>query len=267
MILNFSKYHGTGNDFIMIDNRNSVIRNAELNADLIAQLCHRHFGISGDGLILINNSPTSDFEMVYFNSDGKQGSMCGNGGRCAVAFTDSLGLIKEKTIFTAIDGIHEATIIAKENGITRVKLKMQDVKNIERIDDAFIINTGSPHYISFMEDVEKLDVFNEGRKIRYNSTFMDHGINVDFAEVVNDTIFVRTYERGVEDETLSCGTGVTATALAACLSGFLSNDGYCQIRTLGGDLSVHYNRISDTSFSDIWLEGSAICVFKGEIKI
>ncbi len=267
MILRFSKYHGTGNDFIMIDNRSSVIRKSETSTELIARLCHRHFGIGGDGLILINNSRSADFEMVYFNSDGREGTMCGNGGRCAVAFADRLGLIKENVLFSAVDGLHQAFIINKERDVTFVKLKMQDVKDIKKNSDDFIIDTGSPHLVRFMNDVEALDVFKEGRKIRYGSPFKEHGINVNFAEVLNDEIFVRTYERGVEDETLSCGTGSTATALAASLSGFCNTADICRIKTKGGDLLVNFNKVTETSFNEIWLSGPAINAFKGEVNI
>jgi len=267
MILRFSKYHGTGNDFIMIDNRSSVIRSSETSTDLIAHLCHRHFGIGADGLILVNNSRAADFEMVYYNSDGKEGTMCGNGGRCAVAFANYLGLIRERTTFSATDGFHEAFIINKERDITHVKLKMQDVKDIKIIDGDYIIDTGSPHLVRFLNKVEELDVYIEGRNIRYSNTFKEKGINVNFAEVLDDKIFVRTYERGVEEETLSCGTGSTATALATSLSGFCKTDGVCNIKTTGGELMVNFKKISETSFSEIWLNGHAVSVFKGEINI
>ena len=267
MILRFSKYHGTGNDFIMVDNRSSVIRKSETSTELIARLCNRHLAIGADGLILINNSRSTDFEMVYFNSDGREGTMCGNGGRCAVAFADSLRLIKEKVTFSAVDGVHEAFILSKERDVIFVKLKMQDVNNIIKTGSDFIIDTGSPHLVRFLNNVDELDVIHEGRKIRNSSPFKEQGINVNFAEVLNDEIFVRTYERGVEDETLSCGTGSTATALAAYLSGFCKSNDRCKIRTNGGDLLVNFNKVSETSFNEIWLSGTAINAFKGEINI
>jgi len=267
MIIRFSKYHGAGNDFILIDNRSSVLRNSVNSTELISHLCHRRFGIGADGLILINTSHTADFEMMFFNSDGKEGSMCGNGGRCCVAFASSLGLIKDKTFFNAIDGKHEAIILNKDKDNTRVSLKMQDVGDIKKQDNCFVINTGSPHYVCFTKNVEQINVFEEGRKIRYNKTFTKEGINVNFAELRNDKLFVRTYERGVEDETYSCGTGVTASALAASLSGLSKNKKHYLIDTLGGELKVSFNKISEISFTDIWLEGPAACVFKGEINI
>ncbi|MGD0712391.1 MAG: diaminopimelate epimerase, partial [Bacteroidales bacterium] len=266
-IIRFSKYHGTGNDFILIDNRSLLFRNLNESVDLIERLCHRRFGIGGDGLILINSSNNTDFEMVYFNSDGKEGTMCGNGGRCSVAFAKSLGLIKDKTIFKAIDGNHEAIIISKEHDITNVKLKMQDVTAVQKTENYFIIDTGSPHYIRFEKNVTEMDILKTGRDIRYSKAFAEKGINVNFAEVFESHIFMRTYERGVEDETLSCGTGATATAIAACMSGQLNDKNICNIKTLGGNLTVHFNHINDSSYTDIWLEGPAICVYKGEINI
>lgn len=267
MIIRFSKYHGTGNDFIMIDNRSSVLRNSASTTELIAHLCHRRFGIGADGLILINGSNKADFEMIYYNSDGNEGSMCGNGGRCVVSFANSLGIIKDKTIFTAIDGMHEAEILKKEKDSYEISLKMKDVKGIEKHDDYYVLNTGSPHYVCFRNKVNEMDVFKEGRNIRYSRAFTEKGINVNFAEVAEDVIFVRTYERGVEDETLSCGTGSTATAIAASLSGFCDTESFCKIKTLGGNLTVKFRKISETEFHDVWLEGPAVCSFKGEITI
>lgn len=267
MIIRFSKYHGTGNDFIMIDNRSSVLRTSVKTNDLIAHLCHRRFGIGADGLILINSSHKADFEMIYFNSDGREGSMCGNGGRCAVSFANSLGIIKDKTIFTATDGIHEAEILKKEKESTEVSLKMQDVKGIEKHNNFYLLNTGSPHYVCFRKNVKELDILNEGRRIRYSKDFAENGINVNFAEVADDSIFVRTYERGVEDETLSCGTGSTATAIAASLAGLCNSNTFCNIKTLGGNLTVKFQKISDTEFDNVWLEGPAVCAFKGEVII
>jgi diaminopimelate epimerase len=267
MIIRFSKYHGTGNDFILIDNRSLLFRNLNESVKLIERLCHRRFGIGADGLILINSSNVADFEMIYFNADGKEGSMCGNGGRCSVAFANSLGLIKDKTFFNAIDGKHEALIISKDHDNTNVKLRMRDVTDVQRIDDYFIIDTGSPHYIRFEKNVADLDVRKEGSKIRYSKLFVEKGINVNFAEAFGDHIFVRTYERGVEDETLSCGTGSTATALAAYVSGNIPDKNKCNIKTNGGNLTVHFNYINNSVFTDIWLEGPAVCVYKGEINI
>jgi diaminopimelate epimerase len=266
MKIPFSKYHGAGNDFIMIDNTKLIFKNLLASSELIAKLCHRRFGIGADGLILINNSRDSDFEMIYYNSDGNTGSMCGNGGRCSVAFAHALNRISEKTIFSTSDGMHHAEIISQNEVTTFVKLQMQDVKNFKKVNDCFIIDTGSPHCVLFTKDVEKMDVFSEGKKIRYSKEFKEKGINVDFAEFMGDHIFVRTYERGVEDETLSCGTGVTATAIAANELD-LVNANSCSLKTPGGELKVYFSKTAALSYSDIWLEGPTVCVYKGEIEI
>jgi len=266
MILPFSKYHGAGNDFIMIDNSNLIFKNHTPSSETITKLCHRRFGIGADGLILINSSKDSDFEMIYYNSDGKPGSMCGNGGRCSVAFAYMLNLIGEKTVFLTSDGMHLAEIISQNNETTFVKLRMQDVKNFIKANDHFIIDTGSPHYVFFTENVKKMDVFSEARKIRYSKKYKDKGINVDFAEFMDDHIFVRTYERGVEDETLSCGTGVTATAIAANELDLVKGN-LCSLKTCGGDLKVYYAKSGASSYSDIWLEGPAVCVYNGKINL
>lgn len=266
MIIRFSKYQGTGNDFIMIDNRSSVLRNLENASSLIARLCHRKFGVGADGLILVNSSSTTDFEMTYYNADGKIGSMCGNGGRCCVAFANSLGLIKESAVFTAPDGLHEAIIVSKEKEQTLVKLKMNDVDGVIRKENYFILNTGSPHYVCYKKEVEKMNVFEEGRNIRYNKLFAKEGINVNFAEVKENGVFVRTYERGVEDETLSCGTGATAVAITASIANFCEPN-FCQIIAPGGKLEVSFKKQSERLFTDVWLQGPTSCVYRGEINI
>ncbi len=264
MILPFSKYHGTGNDFIMIDNTNLIFKNNFISTEIIAKLCHRRFGVGADGLILINSSKDSDFEMIYYNSDGNPGSMCGNGGRCSAAFAYMQNLISKKTIFRTSDGMHHAEIISQNNKTTFVKLQMCDVKNFKKKNNHFIIYTGSPHYVMFTENVKNIDVYSEGRKIRYSKEFKNEGINVDFAEFMNDHIFVRTYERGVEDETLSCGTGVTATAIAASELN-LAKRNFCSLKTPGGALIVYFAKTGVLSYSDIWLEGPAEFVYKGKI--
>lgn len=264
MILPFTKYHGAGNDFIMIDNTKLIVTDHVTSPEVIARLCHRRFGIGADGLILISSSKDSDFEMFYFNSDGRPGSMCGNGGRCSVAFAYKLKLISEKTVFRTSDGLHQAEIISQNNETTFVKLQMLDVNNFKKENDHFIINTGSPHYVMFTEKIQELDVVSEGRKVRYSKEFNDTGINVDFAEFLDNHIFVRTYERGVEDETLSCGTGVTATAIAASELNLVEGNS-CSLKTSGGDLKVYFSKTGDSSYSDIWLEGPAACVYKGEV--
>lgn len=259
MRLHFYKYQGTGNDFILIDNRKNEI---QLNSEQVKSLCDRRFGIGADGLMLLELEPGADFKMVYFNSDGNQSSMCGNGGRCITAFAKKMGLINDRTKFIAIDGVHEAVI---HDGF--VSLKMNDVKSIENNGDHYFLNTGSPHYVKFVEDVNSYNVFEEGKKIRYNERFSEEGTNVNFIEKKDDSVFVRTYERGVENETLSCGTGVTASALVAAINGAASGKNYCKISTLGGDLRVKFDKVLETNFYNIWLEGPAEFVFEGEIEV
>jgi diaminopimelate epimerase len=258
MHIQFSKYQGTGNDFIIIDNREN---NIHLSSQKIANLCDRKFGIGADGLMLLEKENRYDFKMVYFNADGNESSMCGNGGRCLTQFARDKGIEKERYIFNAIDGEHEA--FYNEGW---VHLKMKDVDEIIEHNGAVEINTGSPHYVLFVNEVEAIDVFEEGKKIRYNNHFKSNGINVNFVEQIDeDEIFVRTYERGVENETLSCGTGVTACALA-----FAHNErGFNRIdvQTKGGLLAVEFDKIGDTLFNNIWLCGPATFVFEGEINV
>ena len=260
MKLSFYKYHGTGNDFIIMDNRNMKIK---LNAGQIVHLCNRRFGIGADGLILLQNKKQYDFEMVYFNADGHKSSFCGNGSRCIVAFAKRQGIIKKtETTFIATDGVHTAKI----NG-RNVSMKMNDVKNIEIDKDHYLLNTGSPHYVKFISGVKNADMVSVGRNIRYSDRFKKEGVNVNLAEKNGKGIYVRTYERGVEDETLSCGTGVTASALASSIHGVSTAENHSKILTRGGELTVRFHREKDNSFSDIWLEGPATFVFKGEIEI
>lgn len=260
MQLSFYKYQGTGNDFILIDNRLNEI---SLTTEQINFLCHRRFGIGADGLMLLELEPGCDFKMVYYNSDGNPSSMCGNGGRCITAFAKHLGIIENTARFIAIDGLHEATI--DENEI--VSLKMQDVKTVEDGNGYFYLNTGSPHYVKIVEDVKNYDVKNSGSSIRYNERFKEEGTNVNFIERLDDFLFVRTYERGVEDETYSCGTGVTAAALVAAIKGLSIGKNNCLIKTLGGNLEVKFERVLEQNFYNIWLIGPAEMVFKGSIKV
>ncbi|WP_298367266.1 diaminopimelate epimerase [uncultured Lutibacter sp.] len=255
----FFKYQGTGNDFIMIDNRSLLF--PKENAKLINKLCDRRFGIGADGLILLEPSIKEDFTMVYFNADGKEGSMCGNGGRCLVAFAKQLNIIDKNTTFDAVDGLHHATI---ENNI--VSLKMIDVYKVETNKDYSFLNTGSPHHISFTNNVSIINVKELGAKIRYGAPYFNEGTNVNFAEKLSDNSFkVRTYERGVEDETLACGTGVTAVAIAAHNANITSKN-HIKIEVLGGNLEVSFNK-EDGIYNNVYLKGPAKFVFEGIITI
>ncbi len=261
MNLLFYKYQGTGNDFVIVDNRNGDY--STLSEQQIKQICDRRFGIGADGLMQLNEKEGYDFEMVYFNADGREGSMCGNGGRCIAQFAYDLGIRKGHFNFLAVDGSHEAAIY-NEEGL--VSLKMIDVNGIENYHGDKILNTGSPHYVQLANDVMKVDVVQEGKKIRYNNDFKDQGINVNFVEVKDDNnLIVRTYERGVEDETFACGTGVTAAALAF----YHNENGFntVDIDVLGGKLTVRYTRHPDGSYDHIWLKGPAVKVFEGNIAI
>lgn len=260
MSLHFYKYQGTGNDFVLVDNRNGEYNN--LSEEDIKKICHRRFGVGADGFMKLNEKEGYDFEMVYYNANGREGSMCGNGGRCIVKFAHDLGIKKLQYHFLATDGDHDAEI--DEEGI--VSLKMNDVASITKYKNDFVLNTGSPHFVQLAIDVMNLDVVKEGKAIRYNKDFEQEGINVNFVEVKDDeNLIVRTYERGVEDETFACGTGVTAAALVFYHNenGFNSID----IQVLGGNLNVRYKRNPDGSYENIWLKGAAVKVFNGEIII
>lgn len=260
MQIQFFKYQGTGNDFVIIDNREGKYNS--LTSEQVNFLCDRRFGIGADGLMLLNTLTGYDFEMKYYNSDGKESSMCGNGGRCLVKFAYDCGIQKTNYKFLAVDGDHEATI--QPDGL--VALKMNDVGEVKNDHDNFILNTGSPHYVKLTDDVMHLDVYKKGKEIRYSKPFEKEGINVNFVEQTEapDKIIVRTYERGVEDETYSCGTGVTAAALVCHHNEAGFNR--VEVTTKGGDLSVEYDKIGD-QFKNIWLNGPAIKVFEGSIEI
>lgn len=244
----------------MVDNRDSIFPNEQRGAT-IARWCHRKFGIGADGLILLENDPEADFRMVYFNADGQEGSMCGNGGRCIVAFAQSLGIIQNHTRFRAVDGWHEAQV----EGST-VELRMSDVQVVQTHPGYWTLDTGSPHYVAFVENVEEIDAYQAGQEIRYSPTFRDKGINVNWVEVQNGLLKVRTYERGVEDETLSCGTGVTAAAIVHTLRQG-GQTGEIRISTQGGGLSVKLGRNSRGHFTHIWLCGPTRQVFRGVMDI
>ncbi len=263
MKLFFSKYEGTGNDFVIIDNRTDFFNKDE---KVIRFLCDRKFGIGADGLILLSEEEGFDFRMTYFNADGKEGSMCGNGGRCITAFAYSLELTGKQVRFMAYDGEHTARVLEENGNVYLIEIKMNDVSNIDINQGFILLDTGSPHYVRFVEDIESIDVNNEGSKIRYSPKFKENGTNVNFVKRSKKHLLVRTYERGVENETLSCGTGIIASALAASISGEKIINQY-HVSTRGGDLKVQFKRSTDLSFSDIKLTGPATFVYKGEISI
>ena len=256
MIVEFYKYHGTGNDFVLIDNRSLFFD--KNNIELISKICSRHTGVGADGLILLEDDNLYDFKMIYFNSDGKETSMCGNGGRCIISFAKKLNIIDDKANFMAIDGLHEGII--NDNTI---KIKMNSVSEIHDIHTGCLLDTGSPHFVKFCDSVDSVNVFEFGRELRNNKEISKDGVNINFTEIVNNySIKVRTYERGVENETLSCGTGVIASALSAYSKGLVDTN-RIKINTLGGELfvSFEFNNI----YENIWLEGPAIEVYKGQI--
>lgn len=257
MEFRFYKYQATGNDFVLIDNRDNKF---SFSKEQIQRICDRKFGIGADGLMLIEKHPSLDFNLVYYNSDGSQ-SLCGNGSRAAVQFASFLGMVNGKAQFNAYDGAHGAEILP--SGI--VRLKMNDVKGIEVGADHFDINTGSPHYIKFVKNIDTYPVYEEGKKIRDSDSYQPAGTNVNYVELLPaNTIFVRTYERGVENETLSCGTGVTAAALAASVKGYTSP---VTVKTKGGNLSVEFTTSQSGTFQRIYLIGPAKRVFEGSLEL
>lgn len=262
--IKFYKYHGTGNDFLMIDNRTNQIFFD--TPEVLSRLCDRRFGIGADGLILLENSKSSDFLMKYYNADGKEGSMCGNGGRCIAEFANFLGIINAETTFEAIDGIHIAVIKNSKEGIRLISLKMNDVSKIEKTNNAYILDTGSPHYVIFCNNTSEIDIVQEGKKIRYSPDYTNTGINVNFVAATGASFSIRTYERGVEDETYSCGTGTVAAALALDAAGRTQNNGLVKFISKGGLLEVSYVKTSD-HYTDIWLTGPATQVFEGIIDL
>jgi diaminopimelate epimerase len=258
MIIPFNKYHGTGNDFVIIDNRKSIFNHA--NPNLIKKMCDRRFGIGADGFIIISSADAYDYEMLYYNSDGNKGSMCANGARCAAEFAYNEGIACNNQKFITFDGMHEAVV-----GNGTVRLKMNDVSDSKQIDGNYFIYTGSPHYVVFVNNVKEMDVLTVGKKLRWSEKFSPGGTNVDFAEIVGNGLFVRTFERGVENETFSCGTGVTASAIAAFLSGH-SDKNTIPVSTRGGNLTVEF-KVNKDKITDIWLSGPATFVYRGEIDV
>ncbi len=260
MQIEFYKYQGTGNDFVMIDNRSNFF--PKENVQLIARLCDRRFGIGADGLILLENDSETDFKMVYYNSDGNQSSMCGNGGRCLVAFAKKLSVINNRCTFIATDGLHNATIT--ENGL--VSLQMIDVSNVKITPEYSFLNTGSPHHVQMVEDLGNYNIKDNGAAIRYGALYGKEGSNINFVKQIDSNTFsLRTYERGVEDETLSCGTGATAAAIAMNATG-KTNSTSIHLNVEGGKLEVSFDK-KDGQFTNVFLIGPAEFVFKGEIEI
>ncbi|OFX18102.1 MAG: diaminopimelate epimerase [Bacteroidetes bacterium GWA2_31_9] len=263
MRIEFSKYHGTGNDFILLDNRD--LKYSKLSSEQIKKVCDRHFGVGADGLMLLQKSKDFDFEMKYYNSDGNEGSMCGNGGRCIVAFAKLIGIIDKRADFIAIDGIHYAEI--DDSNIVDLKMKSIDIKDIVIENNDYILDTGSPHLVKYIDDVENLDVFNQGKSIRNSEIFFKKGINVNFVKIVKEnSLFVRTYERGVENETLSCGTGAVASAVSLYFKKQSNSNSVIEINTLGGTLLVSIDFMSENKLN-ISLKGSTTRVFNGTIDL
>ncbi len=259
MKLVFYKYQGTGNDFIIFDNRKQLF--PKKNQQAIKSLCDRKFGIGGDGVILLEDSSQHDFEMIYFNADGNLGSMCGNGARCIVAFAQLLKLIDKTTSFEAMNKIYHATL-----DVNAVSLTMNDVNQIETFPKHVFLNTGSPHHIEFEKNISDLDIYNKGREIRYGSPYFEEGTNVNFVSQLNSNTFeIRTYERGVENETMSCGTGVTAAAIASHAL-HKTTDNSINLQTLGGNLQVSFT-FENNCYKNIVLKGPATFVFKGSIQL
>lgn len=258
MHIAFNKYQGAGNDFIIIDNRKGIFNPDDYN--LVNRLCDRRFGIGADGLILISHHEKADFEMKYFNSDGRPGSMCGNGGRCTAHFANKWGIAGKSQKFMAFDGLHMAEVMDDI-----VRLQMADVNEYKIVDGSYFINTGSPHYMVFTTEIDRIDVNEEGKRLRWSPRFSPGGTNVNFVEVHDNGLYLRTFERGVEEETLACGTGVTASAIASVLKGHFDT-GSVNVKTRGGSLKVEF-KVADGKVTNVWLTGQATFVFEGSIKV
>jgi diaminopimelate epimerase len=260
----FVKYHGAGNDFIMVDDRSGTLETL-MPESWIAHACHRRFGIGADGLILVQPGyDGADFFMRYYNSDGRTSTFCGNGGRCIVAFAAALGMHNGSCRFLGTDGWHEGKILP--NGLVRISMK--DVDEVNALEDtALLLHTGSPHYVTFRKDIQSIDVFQEGRSIRNSVPFKAEGINVNFVELLGPgEISIRTYERGVEDETYACGTGVVAAAIASAFRSDIPVDSWA-VHAQGGDLKVDFDRHANMHFTNVWLTGPAVPSFSGEISL
>jgi diaminopimelate epimerase len=263
MELRFFKYHGAGNDFVIVDEREHI---TELTEKQIAHVCNRRFGVGADGFMRLQNSDDFDFKMLYYNADGKESTMCGNGGRCMIAFANHLGLIDQSTYFEAVDGEHEGQVI--EYGIESVvRLKMLTVGKVDINADQIFLDTGSPHHIEIVEDVKNTDVDKDGKFWRHHNQYAEiGGCNANFVEILDaDHLYVRTFERGVEAETFSCGTGVTAAAISLHALGKVNGE-KIQIDTLGGKLQVEFSH-NDSAYEHIHLQGPAAFVYQGIIDL
>lgn len=260
----FYKYQGAGNDFVLVDNRPDSYRDYfnHQNPERIAKICDRRFGVGADGMMFLQSHEGFDFEMVYYNADGRPSSMCGNGGRCIVAFAKFLGVIDTETNFLAVDGPHYAKIAVSGDWVS---LQMINVDHITRDGEAYVLNTGSPHYVALTTNLANKDVYHDGHAIRNNPTYKAQGINVNFVEPDTDGYFVRTFERGVENETYACGTGVTAVALAMAQHHHQTGHIVTPIKVLGGNLSICFN-YDGAKFTDIYLEGPAVKVYEGVLE-
>ena len=256
MIIDFYKFQGTGNDFIMIDDREEEFDMKD--SVLVKSLCERRFGIGSDGLILLQNHDTYAFEMIFLNSTGERSTFCGNGGRCIIAFAYLLEIFDKNCKFMAYDGVHEGSIDKN-----MVSLKMADVKEVNVREDSVVLDTGSLHLVKLVDNVKTINVLNKGKKLRFSKEFGDYGINVNFAEV-NELISIRTYERGDEMESLSCGTGSVATAIALYEIG-KTDDKEINIHTTGGELKVSFNH-DGKKYTNIWLSGESSMVYSGEFE-
>ena len=261
MVFQFYKYQGAGNDFVFLDNFSGEYD--DLTLAQVKVLCDRRFGIGADGLIKIDKSDDWDFNMDYYNSDGSK-SFCGNGARCAVRFVNDVLLKKDTYKFEAIDGVHEGQLVGED-----ISIEMHNIENVESINEnIFVLNTGSPHYISFKDNVEQLDMTALGKEVRYNDRFKIEGINVNAVQIVSENgLFIRTYERGVEDETLACGTGITAAAIAFAEKNKKQGDVKIDVRAMGGQLSVSFHAFDHGRDKSIKLIGPAKCVFKGNFHV
>jgi len=257
MKVSFHKYHGTGNDFILIDNRTL---NLQASVEQIEQLCHRRFGIGSDGLILIENTGGADYHMNFYNPDGSQ-SFCGNGSRCALHFCRELGIIKEKAYFLAIDGVHEGSI----HGLM-TSIHLGDVTQVKDYGDCYFVNTGSPHAVVMVKNIDDVDVLNEGQKLRHDDRFKPGGCNVNFVQFTENGLRSKVYERGVENETYSSGTGTTAQAICAYFHASKIGQNVT-VSTLGGELSVRFKARGEQKFTDIWLSGSVTHVYSGQVEL